>query len=145
MVDLYGFNPSEVEEWDDLLVEYKNSAKIGRPAFEQLVASVEHVFPRFRRRLMWSHAVLQGWHIATAVKHAVPLGQGPAALVASTWACQGLFRLALGLLVQAKQGLRPSEMLRLKPIDITPPSLWGGAIPTGAFGHHPRGTHGHQS
>ena len=54
-LDEHGFVPNGPEEWDDLLVEYKNDAQLTKCNFEYVVAAVEFVFPRLRRRLAWSH------------------------------------------------------------------------------------------
>ena len=44
-----GRTPSTADEWDDLLVEYKNVCALSKTAFEQTVASVEFFFPRYCR------------------------------------------------------------------------------------------------
>ena len=98
-LERYGFEPESVEEFDDLLVDYKNSEKVTRAHFEQVVAAVEFAFPRYRGGLAWAHAVLRGWHVAGQTKHATPLGRGPAAWIGATWASQGEFRLGLAVFV----------------------------------------------
>ena len=55
------YTPCTADEWDDLLVEYKNDAGLSRSKFTVVVASVEWFFPRYRGRLTWSHDVLKGW------------------------------------------------------------------------------------
>ena len=46
----HNLQPVYASEWDDLLVEYKNSTpQISRSKFGQLIASVEFFFPSFQR------------------------------------------------------------------------------------------------
>ena len=117
-----GFFPQTASEWDDLLVEFKNATNLTRPAFEQLVSCVEFVHPRYKGELSWAHAVIKGMHTTGSVKHATPLCSAAAAWVATTWASEGAARLGLGLYLQTRCGLRPSEMLRICPCDLSPPS-----------------------
>ena len=51
--------PSTAEEWDDLMVEFKNDPDIclSRSDFAYLNAAVAFYFPRFRGQLHWCHAV----------------------------------------------------------------------------------------
>ena len=51
--------PYTVEEWDDLVVNFKNDPDVGlsRPDFAYLNAAVAFYFPRFRGQLHWCHAV----------------------------------------------------------------------------------------
>eukprot|EP00959_Pyramimonas_sp_CCMP1952_P224728 4699138-Pyramimonas_sp.AAC.1 len=89
--------------------------------FEYAVAAVEFVFPRLRRKLTWSHSVIDAWRVAAEVKHAPPLGRAPANLAAIYFACWGVPRLGVGLLLQVDRGLRPSEMSQLRATDISLP------------------------
>ena len=125
-LELNGFVPCGPEQWDDLLVEYKNDTQLTKCKFEYAVAAVEFVFPRLRRKLAWSHSIIESWRVASDVRHAPPLGRAPANLVAVHFACWGLPRLAVGLLLQVDRGLRPSEMLQLRAKDLSLPSSRGG-------------------
>ena len=62
-IQRYHMDPVTAEEWDDLLVEWKNDPREGvtKARFEQTVASVEFFFPRFKGQLAWARAVLSGW------------------------------------------------------------------------------------
>ena len=107
-----GYVPDGPEQWGDLLVEYKNDAQLTKCNFEYVVAAVEFVFPRLRRRLAWSHSVIDAWRTAAEVKHAPPLGRAPG---------RGLFCL----LGRAAPGSRPAATSgpRLAPLrDVAAPS-----------------------
>ena len=47
--------PENVGEWDDLLVEWKNSTRPSRSKFNTTVASIEFFSPRYQSGLLWSH------------------------------------------------------------------------------------------
>ena len=117
-LDKHSFAPSTAEEFDDLLVEFKNDTCATKTAFEQLVAAIEFFMPRMRRKLDWAHAVLAGWVTEHVPKHAVPMTRGPAALLAAHFAHSGHCRLGMGLWIQQQRGMRPSEMLKLRACDI---------------------------
>ncbi|CAK0903818.1 unnamed protein product, partial [Prorocentrum cordatum] len=125
-LDERGFVPDGPEQWDDLLVEYKNDMQMTKCNFEYAVAAVEFVFPRLRRKLTWSHSVIDAWRVSAEVKRAPPLGRAPANLAAIYFSCWGVPRLGVGLLLQVDRGLRPSEMLQLRAKDISLPSSRGG-------------------
>ncbi|CAK0851604.1 unnamed protein product, partial [Prorocentrum cordatum] len=125
-LDEHGFVPDGPEQRDDLLVEYKNDMQMTKCKFEYAVAAVEFVFPRLRRKLTWSHSVIDAWRVSAEVKHAPPLGRAPANLAAIYLSCWGVPRLGVGLLLQVDRGLRPSEMLQLRAKDISLPSSRGG-------------------
>ena len=121
-LDMHGLVASSAEEWDDLLVEFKVDTCPTRSAFLQLVAAIEWVFPRHRGRLAWSHAVLTGWATGDTVRHAAPLCEALATLIAVHMAARGAPRLGVGLLLQVHCGLRPGELLALRPEDISLPA-----------------------
>ena len=84
-------DPDDVEQWDDLCVEYKNDAEFhlrvrgGRPltlgAFQNLLACIEWVHPRWRGRLGWARAVARAWSGHHMPKHTFPVGIRLARLV----------------------------------------------------------------
>ena len=132
----YGFDPCGADEWDDLLVEYKNyphDVALKKHAFEELVAAVEFFFARFRGKLLWSKSVIRGWGIEHVVRHTVPLGEAPAALVATHLCAMGFPRLAAGCVLQQSRGLRPSEMLQLEGRDLTPSTVAQSTSSCGRF------------
>jgi hypothetical protein len=125
-LDKNNFSPTVPDEWDDLLVEYKNSgAKCSKSQFEQVVFALEFCFPRLKFSLSWSHAVLQGWSSSHIPKHAVPLCRGPASVLAAKLSHLGESRMGAGLISQQTLGLRPSELLRLFSEDIMIPDVSG--------------------
>ena len=108
-----GIFPVGAEDWDDLLVEYKNEFDLSQASFAQLVSSVEFFFPRFKGSLAWSHTVLSGMAIAHTPKHTIPCGRHHAWFLGAHFCSRGFFRLGLGIALQQKLGLRPSELLGL--------------------------------
>ena len=124
----YGLVPVMAEEYDDLLVEFKNSEEgsLTRSQFTKLVSAIEWVFPHFKGRLSWSHAVLAGWQTGESTRHTVPLSVHQAVLVAVHLCSRGLARLAVALLLQCELGLRSCELLALRKEDISLPARLGG-------------------
>ena len=112
-MDENGYSPYEAEEFDDMLVEFKNSTLCSKSEFESTVASVEFLFPRFKGKLGWSRMCINGWNVIHVPKHTVPLSESQAFLLAVHFCAARFPRLAVGMLLQQKLGLRPSEMLEL--------------------------------
>ncbi len=113
--------PVGPELWDDALVEWKNSRSISKSDFEGAVAGIEFLFPRFRGKLAWSRAVIAGRSVVHVPKHTVPMTWRPCTYIAAHFCSDGRSRLAFGLLLQRRLGLRPSEMLALQPEDCSLP------------------------
>ena len=62
------YTPAEASEFDDLLVEWKNSDRgVKKSTLEAAVASVEFALPQYRGKLPWVRAVL---HSSNAFVHA---------------------------------------------------------------------------
>lgn len=118
---MHFYAPFEAEEFDDMLVEFKNSAMPSKSEFEATVASVEFMFPRFKGRLAWARMVINGWNTVHIPRHTVPLSEAQAFLVAVHICAASYPRLAVGLMVQQKLGLRPSEMLALTTASFSMP------------------------
>ena len=125
-----GLRPSGADEWDDLLVEFKNDQiEYLTPAkFVNTVASVEFFFPRMRGRLLWSKAVIAGWERNVGRKHTVPLGKLPGKLLGVHIAAKGNPRLGLALIVQCHAGMRPPELLGILPEDLIFPRDLGDNV-----------------
>jgi len=117
----HNFVPISAAEFDDLLVEYKYLEEPTRSTFEGLIAAVEFVMPLFKGHLTWARAVLDGWNVAHVPAHTTPMTSGPAALFAVHLAAEGKPRLGVGVVLQQRVGLRPSEMLALLGRDVTFP------------------------
>ena len=126
-----GFDPSLPEEYDDLLVEWKNATSVGKPTFEGAVAAVEFFYPRMRGQLGWSRSVLTGWGIHHVARHTVPMTRGPSALFAANVRVRGHARLGLANRLQQNLGLRPSEVLGLLPESVLLPEEQGLCPVTG--------------
>ena len=117
----HGLRPDTADEWDDLLVEWKNMERIGRTAFQCTVASVELFFVAFRGKLQWSHQVIKGMQLNHTPKHTVPLISTCASFVAVQMYGLNFGRLGAGVVVQQSKGLRPTEMLSLRAKDVLLP------------------------
>ena len=125
--------PSSAEEWDDLLIEFKNDPEIAetglsRAQFSYLVAAVEFFFPRMKGGLRWSRAALAGWHVALPTHHTVPLGKKAAKLLGVHMCFRGRPRMGLALILQAHTGLRPGELLAMKPEHVAMPEAGGSSL-----------------
>jgi hypothetical protein len=112
-LDEYKLNPCTAEEFDDLIVEFKNIKGITKSQFESLIAAIEFLFPRFKFHLSWAHSVATGWATDHIPKHAKPMGKAAAALLASQMAFLQHHRLGIGMFLQQQYGMRPAEMLRV--------------------------------
>ena len=116
-----GQDVHSAEELDDLLVEWKASTSPTKTNFEMAVAGVEFWNPRWKGKLAWSHAIINGMAVSHQTRHTVPLTRGPARLMAVWLASRSKVRLGVGLLLQREVGLRPSEMLGLRPAALVFP------------------------
>ena len=110
-----GLCPYGAESWDDAMVEFKQSTpKLKKHEFENLVAAVEFVFPRFKGIFALSRAILSGWRISYVTKHILPMGRGVASLFGAYCSSQRMARLGIGCVFQQRKGLRPGEMLSIE-------------------------------
>ena len=107
-------DPRTPEEWDDALVEWKQSNRVSKAEFETCRASLEFFNPRLRGQLKWAAAVTGGWNAEHVPKHTVPMCRGPAALISAHLSSAGHPRLGIGVSLQNRTGLRPSELLGIK-------------------------------
>ena len=123
--------PMGADDWDDLAVEYLSSVQLSYDDFGYLLAALELVFPRYKGRLKWARSIHKSWAIHKVVKHTTPLCRGPANLFACWMAVQGRVRLGVGLLLQQRRGMRPSEMLNLRAEDFLLPEEHGLCSRTG--------------
>ena len=75
--------PEGAESWDEALVWCKQSRAISRGNFAFAVATVEFSFPRFKRQMIVSHAVLEGMQVSMpSVK--VPMTNGKQQVVSKS-------------------------------------------------------------
>ena len=65
-LDQYQLVSTTAEEYDDLLVEYKNAEEttVSRAHVGLLLSAIEWFYPSFKRCRDWSHQVLSGWKSA---------------------------------------------------------------------------------
>ena len=119
------FQPAFANQFDDLLVEWKHSAKPSKANFECAVAALEFVLPQLRNHLPWAHAVVHSWAITHTPKHKIPMGEAPATFIAAHMAAKRHGRLGAGLVLQHAAGLRPSELTGLRASDVTLPEDTG--------------------
>ena len=114
-------HPSTACEWDDLLVEWKHHTSPTKTNFCNTLAALEFFFVTYRGNLSWSHQVKAGWEAQHIPNHTVPMLSGVVRLYAVHCSCRRQPRLGIGMLLQQAKGLRPSEMLKLQPADVTLP------------------------
>jgi len=74
--------PQEADEFDDMLVEFKDATFWIKSEFKATIASVEFLFPRFKGKLGWSRMCLNGWNVVFVPRHTVPLSESQAFLTA---------------------------------------------------------------
>ena len=105
-----GISPQGAQQWDDFLVEWKGATKPSKAGFETTVSAFEFFFPRYRGQCRWCKDCIKGRAYAHNPRHTVPLGRKPSNLFACDLANQGLARMAVGVLLQLRRGMRPSEV-----------------------------------
>ena len=71
------------EDFDDALVEYKQSARISQANFELTVVGLEHLFPMYRGNLPWAHDVIKGWSVQHTARHTTPMSKAHSKLYAA--------------------------------------------------------------
>ena len=69
------FLPTDIEELDDALIEFKADTGPSKSHFQNTVASVEFTLPAARGQLRWTRAVLAGWNASHVPKHTTPVSQ----------------------------------------------------------------------
>jgi len=116
--DTEHYAPHCAEEWDDLIVEWSVAKNARGSQMRELMAAIEFLFPRYKGKLHWSKARLSTLSRITPPKHAAPAGREISALYAAHMASMGRARLGLAMMTQAALGLRPGEVLKLRPDDI---------------------------
>ena len=116
-------------EWDNALADYKHEKEeeLTHSKFSTLISAVEFFLPRLKGELGVSHAIVNGWRISHTARHTVPMGFAAASVAACFLAVAGKPRLALGLLLQSRTGMRPGEMLALRREDLSFPEDRGEA------------------
>ena len=106
---------------DEALVAFATVRDLSRPKLERLVAAVEAVLPQAKGKLVWVRALLRAWARLRPPRHSPPLPWRGAVAVAWHLALSGFPRLAGVALLQWAAGLRPSEALNLRQVDLLPP------------------------
>ncbi len=119
---------ASAEDLDQLLMEYRTEAELSRSQHVVLVASTEFFLPHVKGRLTYSREALKGRASAEPVKHTVPLTFECALLFAAYHASAGRARMGAAVLIQHSTGLRPSELLSLKPEHVHLPLTRTSAI-----------------
>ena len=121
-LDEVGIAPNGAEEWDDMLVEYKNDRALTKGQFASTISGVEFFFPRYKP-LKWSHRVSDAMAIEAEVEHTMPMLPNAANLIASRMALKGYATVGAMLVLAVTVALRPSDAYRkLKPKHVHIPS-----------------------
>ena len=128
-VSMHHLRLRSVEDVDDALVEWQETdASVSKSMYAQAISGVEIAIPTARRHLSWARTVLGDWEILAPIKHHLPLPVALTYLMAAALSLLGWGRLAAGLILQQHLGLRPGELLRLRPGDVTlPETTWFGS------------------
>ena len=114
-LDSKSWEPVGFEEWDDCLVEYKNSRKLTRSQFDTTRAALEFFFPRFRKKLQYSMAVGDGITKQAVIRHKHPMIKSVSFLLGAQLASMGKPRQGCAIIISRAAGLRPSETVSLCP------------------------------
>ena len=118
----HAHNPWYAHEWDEAVIEWKNLANPPKSSIELTVAAVEFFFPRFIGRWVFAREALDGIRRVYTPNHHTSCGRAPTALPAIYVASMGHPRLAGGIVLAQRRGLRPAELIRIMPKDIFLPS-----------------------
>lgn len=114
--------PWDLEELDDLLVEWKNMGQPPRATYCAALAAMELVFPGSKQALPWARQVGLAWESTHKTVHHKPLPKVLTLVLACVFALLGFSRLGAGLVIQQAKGLRPSELLNIRGGDILLPA-----------------------
>lgn len=121
-LDEVGISPNGAEEWDDMLVEYKNARSLTKGQLSNTLNGVEFFFPRYKP-LRWAKQVADAMAVEADVQHTIPMLPNAANLIASKLALKGYATVGAMLVLQVTTGMRPSDGYRkLKPSHIHIPS-----------------------
>ncbi len=118
--------PSSGQELDALVVQYKNDRKLSKFNLNYTIASLEFFMPILRGHLTWAKRVASGLIASSPTKHTVPLISAGAKLYGAHFSASGRPRLGIGIALQQRTGLRPSELLALLPEHVLKPEFGGG-------------------
>ena len=113
--------PDSASEWDDLLAEWRHAKQPSKTEFCNALAGLEFFFPQYKSQLPWAHMIKAGWETSHLVKHTVPMMGNVVRLFACHCSSVGHPALGVGMILQQKKGLRPSEMLGLVSEDVSLP------------------------
>ena len=100
----------DAADFDEALVEYKQSHSVSKAEFEAMVASLEFRFPHFKGELCASRVVVKGWAVSHHPRHTVPMGRGPVRLFAVHMVAMAVPFLGIASLLQRELAMRPSEV-----------------------------------
>jgi hypothetical protein len=126
-----GIVPITAAEFDCALIEFKNDPEslTTKYKFTNTVAALEFFFRHYRGHLPLSKGAIAGWETQHQAKHTVPCGETLGKLYMTHMCARGHPRLAVGMLLQTKRGLRPTEMLRLQREDLVFPEESNNMFP----------------
>jgi integrase len=105
-----------VADVDAALVRFCSGLR--RAKVEVTFCAVLRAYPPLRGELPWSAALVSDMSSLQPTTHHTPMPWGVALMIAHYLRTIGRLDRAVGLLVQWRLGLRPGEMLQLRPADI---------------------------
>lgn len=118
---LIGRIAQDIEEVDELLVEWHESNNVTKGNFQSAVAAVELLLPDAKRNLPWCYAVISGNARNVPVVHKLPMPRSLKSCIVIQLGNLGEHRMGAGLWIQWAKGLRPSEVLKIQPEDVLLP------------------------
>lgn len=108
-----------VEQLDLAIVSYQEEEQRSKHQTEELKCAAQFFFPGSKKHLFWTSEVIKGLHALHPAQHTLPLDPD-VALVICLYLAVGLRcpRLAAGFLIQFARGLRPGELINIKPNQV---------------------------
>ena len=109
---------TSVEQLDPLIAAFRAKTEPSRSGFITLVAALTFAWPVAKGRLPWATSLARAYDKLTEIKFTTPLTVPALNLLARNLINRNQWRVALGLVIQFRTGLRPSELLKLRRRDI---------------------------
>jgi hypothetical protein len=141
-MNYHDLTPGFAWGYDDLLTEWRLGtdphplAIPSRPSkaqFQKCISAIEKVLPTFKGLLPLSRAAMAGWSVMVKPNHTLALVPRWAHVVAAGILRLGYPRVAAGLMLQVRHGLRPGELLSLKGRHMILPEECPAAMGSGIF------------
>jgi len=104
------------EDVDLALTQY--CLGVRRAKAETIFSAMLRAYPPLKGRLAWTASLVHELSVTQPTCHHAPMPWGVALIIAHRLRGKGHFRRAVALLLQWRLGVRPGELLQLRPEDI---------------------------